>query len=125
MRKTLLLALLLSMLFITGTFAQSDSVRITTKYENFVNNGLFIKIIDTKPISTSLSFGPKFIKSFVRKVITEHGINYYLVLTNKNEYLGYRPKGIDNAFIEYSDLKEINKAIDKLIKDEPNDCALS
>ncbi len=121
MKKMILVTLLFPLLFSTEALAQSDSVHITTKYEQFINNGYFTKLIDTKPTITELKFGGKYIRSFIRKVITDSGIKYYLVLTKKMNGFEYHPRDIEVAIIDYSDLKDINKAVKRLVDEEPKD----
>ena len=94
---------------------KKDSIPSNTKYGAlFLQKGLIIKFEDFK--IEKISFRPygmtTKIKVHFRKFYHKFKNSYYLILE----------AGDEKAYIEYSDLVEINKAIIKLKSEVENDC---
>lgn len=91
-----------------------------TKYEEFESKtGVIVKFTDKSLKKILLPTNPS-IKVKIRTVFVEGEITYFLIL-EKGKSLG-----VDSsvAYIEYSDLVEINKALARLLNEVNNDCEL-
>lgn len=116
MKRTILFVLCLLTLGmnVNAQEAKNDSIIRNTKYGALeTRKGEFIKYVDKKmkdiTYSSMYTFG-----STVRKFLSKEPPRFFLIL-------GYVKS---RAYIEYSDLVEVNKAFDKLFKEVDADCAL-
>lgn len=110
----MMLALVPTFMWAQDRDEEGDSIRSNTKYgELFLQKGIFYKFEDFKiekyPYIVNIN-GPK-IKTSIRKVYNEPQ-NHYFVKLRADGYV---------VFIDYSDLVEINKAINKLKSEAEND----
>ena len=101
--------------------AQNEASPKQTKYEEFVSKtGYILKFVDKNMKNCLLDLGST-VKCKIRTVYGEGKNRYYFVL-EKGKNLGAETT---SAFIEYSDLVEINKAYTRLLNEEKGDCNLS
>lgn len=120
MKKALLLLLLLMPMV---SFAQEeDEKRPQTKFEEFVSKtGYIVKFIDIATESISQVLGDGFpIETTVRTVIRGNEKSYFFRL----EVPATTTSSSRSELIEYSDLIEINKALDVLFNEVENDKSL-
>lgn len=90
--------------------AQDTISKKQTKYEEFVSRkGVIIKYVD-KSIKSFDSDGFNKLRSKIRTFYGQDRNTYFWV--------------INDSYIEYNDLKEINLAYDRLLKEVDSDCAL-
>lgn len=105
MKKVLLL---LSLLMPVVAYSQDDSEKHQTKFEQLASRtGRMSKFVDVKMPGLS------YLETSVRTIFGEHD-NYYFYRIEKPETSSSVSK---IAMIEYSDLVEINKALEKLLRD--------
>ena len=113
-RFLVLLAMLLPLVSFAQQEENDNAKKQTTKYEEFTSKtGSFIKFTDIKQAKLSLSFATS-VETSIRTVISASNAHFYRIESTSND-------GI--AMIEYSDLVEINKALNKLCADAELDIA--
>ena len=116
-KKCLLLIMVLFPMFM---MAQNEVSKKQTKYEEFVSKtGSIIKYVEKsmKKCQMDLNYS---LKVRMRTVYGE-GKNLYFLILEKGKTFTSEPSF---AYIEYSDLVEINKALAKLLNEEKSDCEL-
>ncbi len=108
----------MAMLLPLSTFAQNtEDVKKLTKFEEFTTKtGSIIKFVDVNMPRLSLSWGS--LETGIRTI--KNGNNAYFYRLEKAETSSSSAK---IAMIEYSDLVEINKALDKLASEVDADIA--
>ena len=108
----------MAMLLPLSTFAQNtEDAKKLTKFEQFITKtGSIIKFVDVNMPRLSLIWGS--LETGIRTL--KSGSNVYFYRIEKTEGSG-NPAKI--AMIEYSDLVEINKALDKLTSEVDADIA--
>ena len=117
MKRIVFLVIMLFPLFV---MAQNERNKNLTKYEEFESKtGSIIKYVD-KSKDNCLLDKASFLKTKIRTVYGE-GKNLYFLILEKNKMLGIDPS---TAFIEYTDLVEINKALARLSDEVDGDCEL-
>jgi hypothetical protein len=96
-------------------FSQNNQEKVSiTKFEEFASaTGRIIKFIDYQIPNISSTFGV--LETSIRKVISSGEISYYYRLENLNR----------RTMIEYSDLVEINKALEILALEVSQDLYLN
>lgn len=115
-KKILLLTMSLFPLFM---MAQNEVNKKTTKYEQFESKtGSITKYVEKSLNNCQLD--GYLIKAKMRTVYGESNNVYFLIL-EKGKTLTTEPS---SAYIEYSDLVEINKALAKLLNEVNDDCEL-
>lgn len=118
MKKKLCFMLFL-LAFALNLNAQNDSIIRVTKYIALESQkGVLIKFMDKKRERIVYNIPSSGLKNLIRTCYIEGKKTYFLVL---DPPLG---KSMPSASIEYSDLVEINKAIDRLFKEVDSDCAI-
>lgn len=114
--------LLLLILFPVLCFSQEEyNNNELTKYEKFASNyGDVVKIIDCTMPNINLKRLSGMLGTCVRKVIRGGESEYYFVVVrNANNGISYE------AMIEYSDLVDVNKAIEKMKHESTSDLSLN
>lgn len=97
---------------------KNDSIiRVTKHYMLDSQKGKVIKFTDKKFDKIVYYLSSKGIESSIRTFYNNGGNSYFLVL--EPPFIG----GKKRIMIEYSDLLEVNKAIDKFFKEVDSDCA--
>ena len=100
--------------------AQNEGSKKTTKYEEFESKtGVIVKFTE-KSLKKYLLPSNLSLRVKIRTVFRE-GENRYFLILEKPKTLGVEPS---SAYIEYSDLVEINKALARLLNEVNNDCEL-
>lgn len=110
------LALMMAMCLPLVTFAQSNSeAKQLTKFEEFTSKtGSIVKFVDVSMPSINLIYGS--LVTSIRTIKSSSDAYFYRLEKNEtSSSLG------SIAMIEYSDLVEINKALDKLSSEVEND----
>jgi hypothetical protein len=112
MRKAILL---LSIIFITLNLFAQEKDEVKTKYQKFTSkSGSMIKFFRTSLPSINSKYETA--ECNIRKIVIDSKeAQYYCVISFKTKYAS------PTAFIAYEDLKEINKAIQKLKFDASED----
>lgn len=115
--KKLLIALALMMPM--TSFAQNDSEKKLTKFEQFTSKtGRISKFYDVNMPNISLSYMGS-LETGVRTLMGEQHNSYFYRIEQ-----GETQRSVSHiAMIEYSDLVEINKALTKLVSEVEADCA--
>ena len=118
MKKLCLLCFIMMLpLFVT---AQNEANQKQTKYEEFVSkSGSILKFVDKYMKNCLLDLGST-VRCKIRTVYGEGKNLYYFVLEKVKNSVAET----SSAFIEYSDLVEINKAYTRLLNEEKGDCDL-
>ena len=107
----------LTMLLPLVSFAQNDDAKKLTKFEEFSSKtGAIVKFYDVSMPRLSLTFGS--LETGIR--IIKSGTDAYFFRLEKPETSSSVAR---IAMIEYSDLVEINKALEKLSSDVQDDIA--
>lgn len=113
-KKGLLMFLMILPIFM---FAQNEGGKKQTKYEMFVSrSGCIKKFVEEKKENCEISFN-SYLKGRIRTVYGEAENTYFFILEKEKI-------GGSIAYIEFSDLVEINKAIKKLSSEVKEDCEL-
>lgn len=96
------------------TFAQDDSEKKQTKFEQFASKtGKILKFVDVNMPKLA------YLETSIRTILGENK-NAYFYRIEKSETSSSNSR---IAMIEYSDLVEINKALTKLLSEDTADCA--
>lgn len=112
--------LLVMMLFPMFMMAQNEGNKKPTKYEEFESKtGSITKYIE-KSMNNCIIDKATPLKVKIRTVYGEEKNLYFLILEKNKTIITDH----STAFIEYSDLVEINKALAKLLNEVDGDCEL-
>lgn len=110
---------IIALLMPMASFAQSDSEKKLTKFEQFTSKtGRISKFVDVKMPNIPKSFMGS-LETSIRTIMGEkENIYFYRIEEEETQRTNAHI-----AMIEYSDLVEINKALTKLISEVDADCS--
>ncbi len=123
MKKIILFLIAISLSM--ALFAQQESQRKPTKYEEFLSKtGVIVKFVDINlpKISTNLSSS---IQTCIRIVQGSPNQYFYVLSKSDNGLLwdNFYSNGV--AMIEYNDLVQVNKALDRIYSESETDLEMS
>ena len=113
------LIFLLAMMMPVALFAQSDSEKKLTKFEQFTSKtGRISKFVDVKMPNIPESYMGS-LDTSIRTLMGEKSNSYFYRIEERET-----SRSVAHiAMIEYSDLVEINKALTKLVNEVEADCS--